>query len=284
MKRTWKLAIIAGIVLTITGLLATKMNPDSGWKMGTSGLDASEVADSCDSVRADLHDTAQVLRAEMPDSAAVIAGDTATVLRGNIGDSIHQPQWITKIQIDTTASNVPFDGAYHVTTAVVDSAYATKGYVDAHGVENDVYVWAYRATSDQAIATAAWTKIQFNAENMDLGNDFDPTTNYRFTAPDSGFYAISARANIQDDGGADIAGGSSIAIYRNDSMMVQGTALVGYITSDITNTNYGPMVSAVIYCPASATIQIYAYQTFDTGGGLIKINDEETWVTIRKVN
>ena len=194
----------------------------SGWKTGaTGGLDASEVADSCDSVRADIHDTAQVLRAEISDSIAA---------------------------------------------------------------QNDVYVWAYRATTDQTIATATWTKIQFNAENMDLGNNFDPTTNYRFTAPDSGFYAISARANIQDDGGADMAGGSSIAIYRNDSMMVQGTALVGYITSDITNANYGPMVNAVIYCPASATIQIYAYQTFDAGGGLIKINKEETWVTIRKVN
>ena len=127
--------------------------------------------------------------------------------------------------------------------------------------------------------------MAFNAENMDLSSDFNTTTN-EFTAPDSGFYVIGARANIQDNGGATNQGGSLIAIYRNDSMMVRGTKLIGFnFDTDVTDASCGPTVSATLYCPVSATIQIYAYQDFqDAGGGLIKQTAEETWITIRKVN
>jgi len=185
-------------------------------------------------------------------------------------------------------ANASFGGAFHEDSTEADSAYATKGYADAHDVTNDVYVWAYLTTADQAIAYNTWTQVAFNAENMDLGSDFNTTTN-EFTAPDSSLYVIDARANIQDNGGATDQGGSLIAIYRNDSLMVRGVKVVGYlgdpVSLDITDASCGPVVSATLYCPVDATIQIYAYQDFqDTGGGLIKKDAEETWVTIRKVN
>ena len=194
-------------------------------------------------------------------------------------------QWVTGAMIDSTANTVIFSAASHVTSAEADSAYVSKGYVDAHDVTNDVYVWAYLTTADQAIAYNTWTQVAFNAENMDLSSDFNTTTN-EFTAPDSGFYVIGARANIQDNGGATNQGGSLIAIYRNDSMMVRGTKLIGFnFDTDVTDASCGPTVSATLYCPVSATIQIYAYQDFqDAGGGLIKQTAEETWITIRKVN
>lgn len=162
-------------------------------------------------------------------------------------------------------------------------------YLDGQGnwsgiPSTDVYVWAYRSGSDQALAVSTWTKIQFNGEVQDLGSDWNTTT-HEFTAPDSGFYSIDARCQVDAVGGADAAGHVSIAIYRNDSLMVYGNKLqeavnIGGIQEFADNDS--PVVGATLYVPASGTIQIYAYQSFDTGGAVIKQNDETTWVTIRQ--
>jgi hypothetical protein len=43
----------------------------------------------------------------------------------------------------------------------------------------------------QAITTGVTTKVQFDSETYDLGSNYDPTTNYRFTAPVDGLYQFS---------------------------------------------------------------------------------------------
>jgi hypothetical protein len=48
----------------------------------------------------------------------------------------------------------------------------------------------YRRGSNQSIPNNTETKVQLNAEIFDLGGDFDSTTNYRFTAPVTGYYRI----------------------------------------------------------------------------------------------
>jgi len=52
---------------------------------------------------------------------------------------------------------------------------------------------AMRALSVQSITNAySYTKVQLNGVVYDPHNDFDETTNYRYTAPRSGFYHVSA--------------------------------------------------------------------------------------------
>lgn len=153
---------------------------------------------------------------------------------------------------------------------------------------NDVFVRAYLSGGDQAIGDGAWTQIQFNAKVADIGSDFNTGT-YEFVAPDSGYYVVSARALIDDNGGTDQDGYSSIGIYRNDSLKCQGPMLAGQIYGgtdpiDMTALNAGPSVTATIYCAVNDQIQIYGYQSFDSGGGLIIDDEEKTWVTIRKAN
>jgi hypothetical protein len=53
---------------------------------------------------------------------------------------------------------------------------------------------AYRDSSVQDIPTGEVTKIELNAESYDVNSEFDPTTNYRFTAKKAGYYMV--RANI----------------------------------------------------------------------------------------
>jgi hypothetical protein len=185
------------------------------------------------------------------------------------------------------ASNASFGGAFHEDTTVSDSEYVTQqtaGEMIADSIANDCYVSAVLITANQSINSATWTQIAYNSELADWGSDFN-TTNNEFTAPDSGVYLVSACALIDDNGGVDQAGYSSIAIYRNDSLKYQGNKLIGCADihaelNDFTPYNNRPFVGAEIYCNTGDQIQIYGYQDFDTGGGLIIA--DSTWLTIRK--
>lgn len=50
---------------------------------------------------------------------------------------------------------------------------------------------AFRATSQQSISTSTWTKAQLQSETFDTNNNYDPTTNYRFTPTVAGYYQIN---------------------------------------------------------------------------------------------
>lgn len=49
----------------------------------------------------------------------------------------------------------------------------------------------YLAAPDQSIATSTYTKIEMQTEDFDLANEYDPVTNFRFTAQRAGKYAVS---------------------------------------------------------------------------------------------
>jgi hypothetical protein len=50
---------------------------------------------------------------------------------------------------------------------------------------------AYQSTL-QALSASTATKIQFQTEEFDTNNNFDSTTNYRFTPTVAGYYQVSA--------------------------------------------------------------------------------------------
>jgi hypothetical protein len=49
-----------------------------------------------------------------------------------------------------------------------------------------------RITTEQVIGDSSNTKVQYNSESYDNQNEFDSTTNYRFTAIKAGYYLIAA--------------------------------------------------------------------------------------------
>lgn len=57
----------------------------------------------------------------------------------------------------------------------------------------------YHSGADQVIPTAIYTKIQLNAETYDSQNEFDSTTNYRFTAKEAGTYAVMGQVYYLND-------------------------------------------------------------------------------------
>jgi hypothetical protein len=68
---------------------------------------------------------------------------------------------------------------------------------------------AYQSVS-QSIPNATLTKVQFGSEEYDFGNNFDSTTNYRFTPDVAGLYMVCGAVHFLTDVAA-----SRLTIYKN---------------------------------------------------------------------
>ena len=201
--------------------------------------------------------------ANMPDGTSGLvltaqgAGvDPAYVAGGGGGSKIQDADADTSWDVEQTANEDKIHGKVKGVEAFL---------LDDAGVLTLAKQSAARAelgTANQAISNATWRKIQFNNEIYDIQSEYDPTTNYRFTAKKAGIYLlISGLAfySFPVDGSAQIAitknGG---AIYSNrvtksaaDYLYVQvaGTTLLAandyieascYQNSGATqNLNYG---------------------------------------------
>jgi hypothetical protein len=72
---------------------------------------------------------------------------------------------------------------------------------------------AYNSNS-QSVATATYTKIQFNTEEFDTNSNYDNATNYRFTPTVAGYYQV----NLSIGNASGTATGYTLAlIYKNGS-------------------------------------------------------------------
>lgn len=78
--------------------------------------------------------------------------------------------------------------------------------------------YCFRAArpSSQSITGPATVKMQLNSETYDYNNNFDPTTNYRYTAPVKGIYHLSASLEVSVSAG-DAFGG---VIQKNGSTQI----------------------------------------------------------------
>jgi len=108
----------------------------------------------------------------------------------------------------------------------------------------------------QSIPNGAYTKIAYNTKEFDTNNNYDATTNYRFTPSVAGYYQINA--------GITISAGSGIAvvsIYKNGTGYKNSAYSINSI-STIEMTN-----SAIAYLNGSTDyVEIYTYQS--SGGNL----------------
>lgn len=84
-----------------------------------------------------------------------------------------------------------------------------------------------RITSAQTLTAATDTVIQFNGDTLDSSESFDPTTNWRFTAPASGLYEFHAQAEIEVTVAGSGNTNAQIAIRRNGSVVRRGDLIQG---------------------------------------------------------
>jgi hypothetical protein len=114
---------------------------------------------------------------------------------------------------------------------------------------------AYRGDSVQSIPNNAYTKIQLNKENFDTQNEFDPVTNYRFTAKKAGYYQVNASFRWQTipDGAFYV-----IAFFKNGALVSSASFRAG---SGGWNS---AVLSDLIYFAVDDYLELYVFQNTGT--------------------
>lgn len=148
----------------------------------------------------------------------------------------------------TGASNYIFTGApaSERTITLPDNDYTfSPAYVSA------------TISSSQSISHNTWTKVQLATELADANGDFDNATNYRFVAPVTGDYLITAFTQFNLGVGNKFWSG--LEIYKNGST----TGYKAQNTYEIGVGNYpsSAAVSVILNLTASTDyIELYVYQ------------------------
>ena len=102
---------------------------------------------------------------------------------------------------------------------------------------------AYQSSA-QTLSTGVTTKIQFQSEEFDTNNNFDSTTNYRFTPTVAGYYQVTGEIQL-----GVIATSVAVYIYKNGSAFKYGVSP--------TNTG-GAGITALVYLNGSTDyVELY---------------------------
>lgn len=109
--------------------------------------------------------------------------------------------------------------------------------------------YVYRSGSQTGLTTGTFTKIQLNAESFDTNNNFDSTTNYRFTPTVAGYYQLSGAASYE---GSTTISRYFVTVYKNGSETSRGADIIG--------TGNQSVVSTLLFFNGSTDYaELYAY-------------------------
>lgn len=154
------------------------------------------------------------------------------------------------------------------------------------GIEKDLYVGgaigifksgaqAYLITTPQTIATATWTKIALNAEQFDGLNEFDSTTNYRFTVTTAGRYLITYSCTTA----ASLGDGTVFvtAVRKNGSPVIEN-----WNRAPTASTTLSGNAVIVDLAAASDYYELWAYQA--SGGNVdIQVGSQFTYLCVQRI-
>lgn len=177
---------------------------------------------------------------------------------------------------DNTVTRLAVGTNDQVLTADSSEASGVK-WADAGGGGFTSRIKVYRGSSTQSVGTGVRTKVEFNAENFDSDNEFDSTTNYRFTATNAGYYLVIAQVTINDmDSGDPVM----LTVEKNAStdVLESKTSVSG--TTGEHNTY---QVSGILSLAASDYLEVDVLH--GEGSGEAIINGEElTYLCIHRLS
>lgn len=191
---------------------------------------------------------------DTPSSFTAAAGKSARVnsaedaLEHSFPTKIQDAAGVTKVDVEETATE-------KIVRMDVDSVEAFK--LNADGIldlAKQSQICAYR-NGNQAFASGDTLKIQFNAEEFDVQNEFDPVTNFRWTAKKAGKYFIHAAlvwVNVS------ATGPYVIYIYKNGAIICAGIFAVSV-------TAVYPSSSAALTLSLAVNDYIEAYAWQNSG-------------------
>ena len=112
--------------------------------------------------------------------------------------------------------------------------------------------YAKRQTSYQSLPNSTWTKVELNGEDFDIQGEFDPSTNYRFTAKKAGIYIAAGSVYVlsMPDGSA-----VNVGIYKNGTRIAVSTVFCSFPGKDVF-----PTITTAAQLNANDYLEIWAFQ------------------------
>jgi hypothetical protein len=206
----------------------------------------SRSTDTFTIVRAQEGTTASAFNANDIVELRITAGEMTNLPQLNVANTFTQNQLIAGATSGAITLAVPSIAGTNTATFP-----AATGTVMVSG--NQPAFSAYGNTN-QTISSGVNTKVIINTETFDTNNNFDSTTNYRFTPTVAGYYQINAFINFSD---ASYTAYIIASIYKNGSAYKYSQGQY--------NFNYGAGsvgVSDVVYFNGSTDyVEFYARQT-----------------------
>ena len=147
--------------------------------------------------------------------------------------------------------------AIPATTGSVGSTYLAAGAVLQSNLGSNVVgtgpAFSAYLGSAQSTNSGVVTKAQFNAEEFDTNNNFDSTTNYRFTPTVAGYYQVN---------GLIVFTALSSGYYAQAQLFKNGSVFkYGVNTPSATNAYVRSNISTLVYLNGSTDyIELYATQ------------------------
>jgi len=157
-----------------------------------------------------------------------------------------------------------------------------KTHADSHeyggaDVVNNVAARVYRSTT-QSIPDNTETKLQFDSKTYDLSNNYDNTTNYRFTCPGPGIYAAASFVFLTS-GNWDTDEAIEFMVFKNGTRISN----LAHKRVDATSGGWrGIWGYAEVYCDTNDYLEIYIKQNSGVAQDTYNTSPS-VWATFRKV-
>lgn len=168
--------------------------------------------------------------------------------------------WNTRFGTIVNEMNGNLDAANLKDAAVTASKLATDSVTTGKIADANVtptkwynpYKFSAYASANQSLPNATSTKVTLDTELYDTNSNYDPTTNYRYTAPVSGFYSFRGSCGVSN-----INPGVVVAyLYKNGAAVKTGNLSYGTGGNDV-----GSVVVGDIQLVSGDYIELYAYQS-----------------------
>jgi hypothetical protein len=135
------------------------------------------------------------------------------------------------------------------------SASINQSYL-ASGVAGTGPAFSAYNSGTQNLTTSTWTKASLGLEYFDTNNNFDSTTNYRFTPTVAGYYQLNGAGFLQSASNNIVF--VAISFYKNGGT----TTTYGSYGTIPGNNAAGAVISDLIYFNGSSDyVEMYIYAT-----------------------